>query len=764
MGRMLVAVCLACWGPHLLHAQHTPFFRHFTPAHGLADREVGPVLQDAEGFIWVATNDGLNRFDGREWLTFRRDPQDPHSLPGNRITALANAADGRLWIGTADGGLCSKAPGQLRFEHHAIPAASAPVHILAVHVERDGAVLASVEKEGAFRRAPGAAAFVAFLPLSRKSHNRIPCFADGAQGTLASCMGLGLVRASTDGALPLGDTTAQYPWPGQIIGTVWNDGHGVLWMGAWDNGLYRYDPAGEALRLVVTLEHAPFTASGEEITAITGAPGGLWLGTRNSGLFHLDTVTLRFTRHTHRFIDRASIASNSVRSLYTDHDGRVWIGSDNGLDLIDPQAQHFRTLWLGGNIAAADLSDRVTGIAQHAGSLHVSSTKGLWRGTDHGLVALQLNGIPANARFHAMYISTDGELLVGSDRSLHLLEAGSRLAPMRGFHLITREDVGAPDPFDLPSSRVEAIADARILDRPVWLASVIGHGIMLVDRQTRVGLMEHVLMPTGPFENMFSGFHTDSKGRLWLLGRNTGVSQGIRFGQEERVLRVLRDVERCKGSCPEHAYFTLQAQQHYGDAQAPRSITGMVELPDGTFHVASADRGLLHFDPARTPPFIPLSAPHNKVEGIARDPLGRTWCVTAGGFDVYDPQQGTWMRIDPADGLPEKGVQGHIEVLGPNDFAVGSFGCMVRFDPAAIRFPPQRLLSASRTSASSIATPTACSAPRPSACTTRRTSSASPSPPSPSAVPTSTATNGSCSAWTPARWTEARAPRPPTPT
>ncbi|MFN3876633.1 MAG: two-component regulator propeller domain-containing protein, partial [Flavobacteriales bacterium] len=97
--------------------QDVHFFRHFHMADGLPDREVNRVVEDALGFIWVGTNDGLARFDGREWLVFRHRQSDPGSVCGNTITALvAGQEPGCVWVGTGDGHLCRWSPDRQAFE------------------------------------------------------------------------------------------------------------------------------------------------------------------------------------------------------------------------------------------------------------------------------------------------------------------------------------------------------------------------------------------------------------------------------------------------------------------------------------------------------------------------------------------------------------------------------------------------------------------------------------------------------------------------
>ncbi len=80
-------------------------FDHLTPEAGLSQSVVLDFVQDDQGFLWMATQDGLNRYDGYEFKVFKDDPQSANSLKGNFVASIDKAPTGEIWIGTADGGL-----------------------------------------------------------------------------------------------------------------------------------------------------------------------------------------------------------------------------------------------------------------------------------------------------------------------------------------------------------------------------------------------------------------------------------------------------------------------------------------------------------------------------------------------------------------------------------------------------------------------------------------------------------------------------------
>lgn len=87
-----------------LNAQNTAW-QAFTIADGLSQGMVYDFLQDRTGFMWIATKDGLNRYDGYNFKIFTNDPYNPYSISGNTCTVLLEDTRGRLWIGTEKDGL-----------------------------------------------------------------------------------------------------------------------------------------------------------------------------------------------------------------------------------------------------------------------------------------------------------------------------------------------------------------------------------------------------------------------------------------------------------------------------------------------------------------------------------------------------------------------------------------------------------------------------------------------------------------------------------
>src|SRR5215510_9492694 len=90
------------------------YFNRVNADNGLSHNKVNCILQDQRGFIWMGTDDGLNRYDGRRFVIFRHEPNNKAGISGDIITDIIEDKQGVIWIATFDGGLT-------RYDHRLSP-------------------------------------------------------------------------------------------------------------------------------------------------------------------------------------------------------------------------------------------------------------------------------------------------------------------------------------------------------------------------------------------------------------------------------------------------------------------------------------------------------------------------------------------------------------------------------------------------------------------------------------------------------------------
>ncbi|WP_394332012.1 ligand-binding sensor domain-containing protein [Pedobacter hartonius] len=93
-------------------------FSHIGSRNGLSERNVNFIYQGKKGFMWIATRDGLNRYDGYRIRIFRNNPDDSSSIGGNYISHIAEDKQGNIWVATLGGGLNKFDRKTNRFSHY----------------------------------------------------------------------------------------------------------------------------------------------------------------------------------------------------------------------------------------------------------------------------------------------------------------------------------------------------------------------------------------------------------------------------------------------------------------------------------------------------------------------------------------------------------------------------------------------------------------------------------------------------------------------
>ena len=92
-------------------------FEHISVEHGLSQCAIECITQDASGFIWIGTQDGLNKYDGYNFKIHNHDPANPNSLSNNVVYSIYEDHTGILWVGTFQGGLNKFDPQTEKFTH-----------------------------------------------------------------------------------------------------------------------------------------------------------------------------------------------------------------------------------------------------------------------------------------------------------------------------------------------------------------------------------------------------------------------------------------------------------------------------------------------------------------------------------------------------------------------------------------------------------------------------------------------------------------------
>src|SRR5262245_26225073 len=254
---LIAAVALATLGgPGPSAADTRPIrFQRLSLDEGLSQTTVLSILQDRQGFMWFATEDGLNRYDGAQVTVYAHDASNPDSLPNNVVWALVEDAAGDVWVATEGGGIARWERRRDRFVRYGTRQGLASDNVRALLVDRRGLVWIGTRDAGLDQLDPRSGAVRHYRHqadrLASLSDDNVYALAEDRSGAIwvGTNGGLdrldserdALVRFAHDAKNPdsLGDNRVR---------SLFLDAEGTLWIGTEGGGLSALSPAGRFQR------------------------------------------------------------------------------------------------------------------------------------------------------------------------------------------------------------------------------------------------------------------------------------------------------------------------------------------------------------------------------------------------------------------------------------------------------------------------------------------------------------------------------------
>jgi ligand-binding sensor domain-containing protein/signal transduction histidine kinase len=281
-------------------------FRQYSIEQGLSQVACSAIIQDSKGFLWIGTQDGLNRFDGYTFTHFKHIPHDSASISDNYILSLYEDNQGNLWVGTYGGGLNLYDYSTKSFTH--------------------------------FKNDP--------LEKGTLSHNDVFSIFQDKQGSLwvSTRDGLNRYDYSTKRFIHFkSDPQEKGTLSNNDVRSIFQDNQGNLWVGTQGGGLNLYDYSTESFIHFKNDPQKKGTLSNNYIFSITqDKQGNLWVGTFGGGLNLYDYSTINFTHFKNDPQEKRTMSNNDVRSIFQDKQGNLWVGTwGGGLNLYDYSTESF---------------------------------------------------------------------------------------------------------------------------------------------------------------------------------------------------------------------------------------------------------------------------------------------------------------------------------------------------------------------------------------------------------------------------------------
>ncbi|MBS0194006.1 MAG: response regulator [Proteobacteria bacterium] len=625
----------------------TPKLRVYGVADGLPSSSVNAIAQDAYGYLWLATDDGLARFDGVDFRVWRHDPADPASLPGNLVQALHVDVQGRVWVAMEGHGLAMLLPDGRHFRrygHDNTPALGED-DVFAIDSTPDGALWIGSFGGGLYRM-DAHGGLTNFLP--RKDDPRslpdsnVIALAVDARGALWVATTAGAARwngrdfervdapgvrdtlvfaiaPQADGAVLLGAKAGLFlrEPDGHVRALNWNAGAddprvtGILrdrnggWWLSVPGLLRRHESSLDSVDGTSRSIALPGASVQRVMAMLQDREGNLWFGTRNGGLAEISPQALRFSSFRHD-ADRAdSLSATQPESIADAGDGRLWVvGGRSAIDHLDP----------------------ATGTIEHWQPPELAH-KYLWAVSQQG----------------------DGPLWIGYNSGI------ARADPRTRKVQVWEQGAARDAPLSGPNDLIAQTPDGR-----VWVSS-LGEGVQARAADGRVLFSikpaDHLGLTTADADDL----RVTPQGALWLAN-----SQGL-LAWNDALHRFSpvpgAPAERIDGFAFVDAHtlwlHRLSALERYGWDGHGLILQQRVDARQGLPAVESG--------------------------GLIADAHGDVWLTTTRGLLRVDPRAGGVRMYGVRDGLPSQEFGRHPPLLTPAGIAAaGTIDGLVLFEPTKV--------------------------------------------------------------------------------
>ena len=594
--------------------------RFYSTENGLSSSLINQIFQDSRGFVWTATEHGLNKFDGLHFTTYRNVQNDSTSLKNNYVRSLYEDKERNLWVGCIDG--------LMRYNRETDTFYEIPMirngrrvfpHVTSMCELHTGEVWISTTGQGMFcldreRRC----ALSLDSVLSHGNYNfQTRVYEDLQENIWIGTEGYGLIRY-----IPSTRRTLIYRTPqlmGDYISSIIEDEEGNLFIGIQGQGLMRLN------RENALFETVPYYKGGKlSVDCLSMMNGRLLIGTDGQGL--------KIYRPQKNVIEDCQVNSASIdfsegkiHSMLPDKDDNLWLGLfQKGLLLIPPQDNYFEYF--------GNKSVHYNPIGQGCVmSVFQDSKRHLWVGADNeGVFELDEEGRrirhyrptgEAHSVAHTVmciYEDSEGNLWLGSY--------------MRGIGKLDRTTGRCEYLSQIGNEKVLSIAEDK--QKNLYIGT-LGAGFYQYNLETGVlkhyesskdekGDLKRNELPNDYINYLFC----DSRGRMWI-GHYQGVSC---FNPVTESFLDNRQSNLVITGCIGYAFM----EDYRGNI--------WVGTTDGLFCCRKDTIETLHYTTED-------GLPNNVICGICEDEQHRLWISTYLGLTRYTPENGTFLNYYAGDGL-----------------------------------------------------------------------------------------------------------------
>ena len=307
-------------------------FNNINIEQGISQSTIEAIFQDSEGYIWLGTNDGLNRYNGYEFKIYNYEEYQ-NSISHNGITDITEDKYGNIWVNTVSGVNKINKKTEKISNYTELNGKIKEDSTTEIIVTKDNNILVGTY-EG--------------LNIYNAKEDRFDVILEEKDGILSSYIysidedingniwigtELGLNKLSKDFKV-----LETYTSESEIYNIFCDDENGFVWAGSDSSGLLKIDTkTKEVKQYINNIEDLNSLPANQVGAIIRDSKGNLWVGTTN-GLARYNEKNDSFDVYKNKVYDKNSLVYNDVRSIIEDREGVLWVGTYSGISIFDTES------------------------------------------------------------------------------------------------------------------------------------------------------------------------------------------------------------------------------------------------------------------------------------------------------------------------------------------------------------------------------------------------------------------------------------------
>lgn len=637
------------------------FFNHLTTNNGLSNNYVYEVLQDQAGFLWFATDDGLNKYDGYDFIVYRNNLSDKNSISGNSIWTIKEDESGKIWIGTKNGFINCYDPITDKFVRWKISSNITKENsITTIFIDKNNLIWIGTYRSGLYRLDPKTGMInhwgnKADDPKSI-SNNYVSSIYGDSNGNLwvGTFNGLNKFNPKKSGnnfTRYFADMNNHNSLSNNLIWGITPSAidKNKLWLGT-ANGITILNIEEEKFSQIIipNPDNLKFgTGAGTILEEAAGNEVILWINSY-AGLLRYNLARNKFDRFLSDKANTNSVMSNQINNIFKDRSGVLWIATDNGLCYFSQKNVKFNnSLFYSDNYFETEELNNL-----NVKAITKTPENNLWLGTEKGLYKLINSGRKIKIIKHPDLMSENiWTLSAGNSSDVWIGTYGAGL-----FNLNYKTN--RLKKYDLLKDRIKSsskdfVKSVLIDDKNRLWIGYWGVGLARLDLST--GKIVNWLHKTKD-ENSLNHddvwvIYQDNKSRIWI-GTNGGGLDLFDESSGNRFYHIIADAGK-QNTLSSNSIYSVVEQKN--NTQNKNKHILWVGTNNGLNKIIIDDsksydltfpniKNISHFT-------IEDGLADNSIKSIVEDNNGNLWLGTSAGISFFNVQKNTFINFTSDDGI-----------------------------------------------------------------------------------------------------------------